>query len=80
MLARFTLASWHLHFQKDGMETNRQGLHTPDSFAFANHIPAAAIGANIELVQGLDGHEYAALFDLRSGGTVTLGYTENLMQ
>jgi hypothetical protein len=79
-MTRFALAARHLPFQKDGMKTNGQGLHAADSFAFANHIPAAAIGANIEFVQRLDGHENAALFDLRLGGNVTLGYTENLMQ
>jgi hypothetical protein len=62
------------------MKTNGQGLHTADSFAFADHVPTAAIGANIEFVQRLDGHKHAALSDLRLGGTITLGYTENLMQ
>jgi hypothetical protein len=62
------------------MEANRQGLHTTDSFAFANHIPTPAAGTNIEFVQRLDRHYHAAVFNLRPGGTVTLGHTENLVQ
>jgi hypothetical protein len=79
-LARFALASRHLNFQIDRMKANRQGLHTTDSFAFANHISAAAAGANIEFVQRLNRHHHAAVFDLRPRGPVTLGYTENLVQ
>jgi hypothetical protein len=62
------------------MKANRQSLHTTDSFAFANHIPTAAAGANIEFVQRLDRHNHAAVVDLRPSGMVTLGHTENLVQ
>jgi hypothetical protein len=62
------------------MKTNRQGLHATVSFALANYIPAAAAWTNEDLVQRLHRDKYAPLFNLRPGGTVTLGYSENLVQ
>jgi hypothetical protein len=61
------------------MKTNRQGLHAPDSLALSNHIPTAATRTNKEFVQRLNGNEDAAMLDLRPAGTVTLGYSENLV-
>jgi hypothetical protein len=78
-LARLALAARHLDFQIDGMKTNRQGLHAPDSLALSNHIPTAATGTNKELVQRLDGNEDAAMFNVRPGRTVTFKYSENLV-
>jgi len=78
-LAPFAFAARHLDFQINGMKTDRQGLDATDSLALANHIPTAAVRTNKELVQRLHRNEYAPLFNLSPGRTVTLGYSENLV-
>jgi hypothetical protein len=62
------------------MKTNGQSLHPADALALANHIAAAALRTKEESLQSLDHHKYATMFDLRPGGTVTLGYAKNLVQ
>ena len=62
------------------MKTNRQSLHLADALALTNHVAAVALRTKEESVQRLDRHKYATVFDLRPGGTVTLGYTKNLVQ
>jgi hypothetical protein len=61
------------------MKTNRQRLHLADALALANYLAAAALGTKEGSLQRLDRYKYAAVFDLRPGRTVTLGYTKNLV-
>jgi hypothetical protein len=68
-----------LDLQIDRMKTNRQRLHPADALAFANHLPAPALRTKVEFIQRLYRDKYATVLDLRLGGMVTLGYTENLV-
>jgi hypothetical protein len=74
------LAARHGHLQKDGMKTDRQGLHLPASLPLADHVPASAARAHVELLRRFYGDKDASVFHHRPGRTVALRDPKYLMQ